>query len=245
MLPKVMGRILTSVSPFARRTSLLAGAIAAPVEGAQAAHSSALGCCIAATLAIALPATPAFAARPVPTDTDWPCEAIKVEALDLAQVWSGPPIDMAASAWQDDEVVAALVRDIAPRRVPLDEAKAKIAAFAQQAGPDKRGRLLKLMAGLFSVLDQERSTVIAGLDRFGVRQKELAAALRDDNEKLRELQSDAKADPGQVNQMVQKVTWEAELFQDRRQTLRYVCDVPSKIEQRLYALAQAILQELQ
>ncbi|MBV8095392.1 MAG: hypothetical protein JO110_19610 [Acetobacteraceae bacterium] len=237
--------MLTWPPPFAPRASFFAESVAALAKGAQAAHSSALGFCFAAAVMIVLPAAHAFAARPIPTDPDWPCEAVKVETLDLAQVWSGPPVDVPASAWQDDEVVAALVRDISPRRVPLDEAKAKIAAFAQQAGPNRQGRLLKLMAGLFSVLDDERSTVIAGLDRFGARQKELAAALRDDNDKLRELQSDARADPGQVNQMVQKVIWEAELFQDRRQALRYVCDVPSKIEQRLYALAQVIMQQLQ
>jgi hypothetical protein len=83
------------------------------------------------------------------------------------------------------------------------------------------------------------------LDRFGARQKALAAGIRDDNEKLRTMQADADADAGQLNQMVQRVTWEAEVFQDRRQSLSYACDVPGKIEQRLFALARAIQQNLQ
>ncbi len=45
--------------------------------------------------------------------------------------------------------------------------------------------------------------------------------------------------------MVQRVTWEAEVFQDRRQVLSYACDVPGKIEQRLFGLARTIQQELQ
>ena len=95
------------------------------------------------------------------------------------------------------------------------------------------------------MLDDERSTVISGLDRFGIRQKELAAGIRDDNAKLRQLQADTAADAGELNQMVQRVTWEAEVFQDRRQALSYACDVPGKIEQRLFALARTIQQELQ
>ena len=102
-----------------------------------------------------------------------------------------------------------------------------------------------MLAGLFSVLDEERNSVIAGLDRFGSRQKELAAQLRDDNEKLRTLQANPKSDAGDVNQMTQQVTWEAQVFQDRRQALRYACDVPGKIEQRLFALARTIQEAMQ
>ena len=201
--------------------------------------------CAVAVLALALSAGSGFARPPGPVDPNWPCEAVKVPSLDLAQVWSGPPVDPAASGWQDDAAVAALVRDIAQRRVKLDEAKVRIKAFAEQAGSAKQAKLLQVVAGLFSVMNAERSSVVDGLDRFGARQKELAAALRDDNEALQRMQADAKADAGQVNQLVQKVTWEAEVFQDRRQALRYACDVPSKIEQRLFALSQAISQQLQ
>jgi hypothetical protein len=95
------------------------------------------------------------------------------------------------------------------------------------------------------VLNDERSTVVAGLDRSGARQKELAARLRSDNEKLRSMQADHAADAGEVNQMTQRTTWEAQVFQDRRQALSYACDVPGKIEQRLFALARTIQEVLQ
>ena len=116
--------------------------------------------------------------------------------------------------------------------------------FAADAGQERQARLLQLMAGLFSVLDGERASVIAGLDRFGARQKELAAQLRADNEKLRALQNDPKSDAGELNQMMQRVTWEAQVFEDRRQSLRYACEVPGKIEQRLFSLARTIQSQL-
>ena len=132
------------------------------------------------------------------------------------------------------------MQETAQRRVPIGQAQEKVQAFAAQAGDQKQARLLQLLAGLFSVLDEERNSVIAGLDRFGSRQKELAAQLRDDNEKLHTLQADTKSEAGDINQMTQRVTWEAQVYQDRRQALRYACDVPSKIEQRLFALARTI-----
>ena len=53
------------------------------------------------------------------------------------------------------------------------------------------------------------------------------------------------AEASDVNQMTQRVTWEAQVFQDRRQALSYACDVPGKIEQRLFALARTIQEALQ
>jgi hypothetical protein len=197
-------------------------------------------------LGIALCATASAWAAPLgPRDPDWPCQQIKVSQLSLAAVWTGPPVDPQQTGWQQDQAVSDLVHQIAQRREPLADAQAQVHAFAQQANDQRQQKLLEVMAGLFSVLDDERSSVIAGLDRFGARQKELAAGIRADNDKLQALQADSSSDAGEVNQMVQRVTWEAEVFQDRRQALGYACDVPGKIEQRLFALGRTIQQEVQ
>jgi hypothetical protein len=193
---------------------------------------------------IALCAIPP-AANAASADPDWPCQQIKVPELSLAAVWSGPPVDLQQSDWKDDQPVAALVEKLSPRRGSIDQAQAAIHEFAQHAGDQKEARLLTLLAGVFTVLDAERNSLLAGLDRFGRRQKELAAGIRADNEKLRALQTDQTADPKAVQQMTQQVMWAAELFQDRRQAISYACEAPSKIEQRLFALARQIQQELE
>jgi hypothetical protein len=164
--------------------------------------------------------------------------------LSLAAVWSGPPVDLGSSAWRGNQAVADLIGKVAPRRVPIDDAVAEIDRFAKQAGEKKANDLLQVMAGLFSTLGQERDSVMAGLDRFGRRQKELAAQIRSENEKLRGMQADASADPVAVEALTKQVTWDVELFQDRNQALSYACDVPNKIEKRLFALARAIQGEL-
>ena len=75
--------------------------------------------------------------------------------------------------------------------------------------------------------------------------QDMLAELREDNSKLRTLQAEPASDPTAVEQTTQQVKWAAEVFQDRRQALGYACDVPSKIEQRLFALAHQIQQELE
>jgi hypothetical protein len=181
----------------------------------------------------------ATAAAPEPRDPNWPCQQIKVAHLSLAAVWSGPAVDGQQGDWRQDPQMSDLVRVMAQRRVPIDEVRAKIRALAAQAGDQKESKLLLALSAVFDLLDAERSSVIDGLDRFGARQKELASAIREDTEKLRVMQADPASDAGEVNQMVQRVTWEAQVFQDRRQALSYACEVPSKIEQRLFAVARA------
>jgi hypothetical protein len=188
--------------------------------------------------------TPALALAQPHRDPNWPCQQIRVSEMSLAAVWSGPPVDPHDDRWKDNPAVADLVDKLAPRRQPIDQAQTVLHDFAQHAGPTKQAQLLQLLVGVFTVLDAERDSVITGLDRFGARQKQLAADIRADNEKLRSLQNDPASDPKAVQQMTQQVTWEVEVFQDRRQAVSYTCDVPGKIEQRLFALARQIQQEL-
>lgn len=198
--------------------------------------------CIAMLLVAALSVS-AVAGAAV-RDPDWPCQQIKVPELSLAAVWSGPPVDPQLTAWQDDPQVADLARTLASRRTPIDHAQGLVHEFAQHEAARKQPRLLALLAGVFNVLDTERDSVMAGLDRFGGRQKELAAEIRSDNEQLHALQAAPASNPDAVQQMAQRLIWEVELFQDRRQAISYACDVPAKIEQRLFALAHQIQQEL-
>ena len=186
----------------------------------------------------------AFAEPQSARDPDWPCQQIKVPELSLAAIWSGPPIDVGNTAWRDNPAVAELVGKLAPRRVPIESAAAAIDDFAKQAGDSKASSLGLLMAGLFNTLSQERDSIMAGLDRFGGRQKQLAARIRDENEKLRAMQSDPSAGAQAVQTLTRQVTWDAELFGDRRQALSYACDVPSRIEKRLFDLARAIQNDL-
>ncbi len=178
------------------------------------------------------------AAGPPGRDPDWPCQSIKVPALSLGTMWTGPDLTAAAADWQQDGGVADLAQRIAQRRLPLAAAEAAIGDFAAAAGPARRDRLLRLAAGVFATLDLERAQVVAGLDRFGRRQKQLAARIRADFATLRTAPAEGAGDgagpPGD------QLGWETRLFEQRRQEVAAACAVPNRIEQRAYALLHTI-----
>jgi hypothetical protein len=127
----------------------------------------------------------------------------------------------------------------------MDAAAQRIDAFAKTVAEDKDRTLGLVFAGIFDVLNSEREKVVAGLDRFGKRQKSLADGLRQDGEALRAAQTENPPDPGKVTKLTQKLTWDQQLFESRRQSLRFACDLPTTIEQRLYGLSQAIQAHLE
>ena len=171
------------------------------------------------------------------TAADWPCVQRKVPEISLAAVWTGPPLDAAALAWRTDPVIAALVERLAARRTSGDEARKAIAGLATP-------QLLALMAGLIETVNAERAEVIAGLERFGAAQKQMAAALREENAKLSALRAEPQADPVKLAEQSDQLVWSLRIFEERQKSLRFVCEVPVLIEQRLFALSRDIQKAL-
>ena len=198
-------------------------------------------------LAIACVST-ATAAQAAPLgaqDPDWPCMQIKVPELSVASVWAGPPIDSYRANWSADPDVAGLAVRLMQRRLPMPQAQADIAAFAQKAGAQKQPKLLALFAGVFDDASRERSSILAGLDRFGHRQKELAASIRAESAKLQAVQASASPDEQQVTEQQNRLNLDLQVFQDRRESISYACEAPNLVEQRLFALSHAIQAALQ
>jgi hypothetical protein len=191
-------------------------------------------------LAGAIAASAALAAPPGARDPDWPCFQIKVPALSLGSVWTGPPVDAFANTWSQDPQVADLVGRVVQRRLPLDGARRAIDEFAAHAGGQKQDRLLAVMAGIYSALNAERGSVLAGLDRYGRRQKVLAEQVRDEVDALHAQQAAATPDDQAIAQAAARVTWDSRVFEDRRQSVSTACEIPTIIEQRFFALAQAV-----
>ncbi|MCI0467385.1 MAG: hypothetical protein L0Y57_10340 [Beijerinckiaceae bacterium] len=175
---------------------------------------------------------------------DWPCRQILVGRISLASVWFGPPIE--GVAWQNDPAAAQIAARLAPRRTPLAEAESEIGAFAQAQGAQKTQSLVAVFAALFEMLNAERAQVIEGLLRLGAKQKELAAKLRAENAPPGE--SSVRPPPthqGKEGDGRAAREMELRLFEERRQTLAFVCETPALIEQRLFALARAIQRDLE
>jgi hypothetical protein len=200
-----------------------------------------------ATLLSTLPMGGAFAqeASRAKADPDWPCRQILVGTISLPTVWSGPSIE--GVKWRGDAAIADLVTRLAARRMPLDEAERAIEDFAGSKNADKASQLTALFAGLFETLNAERAQVIDGLRRVGRRQRELAAKIRAKNALIQSGSSAPSPQEGggpDLKADAETLALDLRIFDERRQSLTYVCETPTLIEQRLFALAKAIQKNL-
>ena len=180
-----------------------------------------------------------------PRYPDWPCAQAKVPDISLAAVWDGPPIDEALTAWHDEPAMETLVTRLAARRIPLEEAQKNVVDFLAGAGTEKARKGLLLFAGLFDTLNRQRTEVMDGLERLQRRERDLADRIRADVAALRALRDQSQPDEAKINDLNIKIEWGTRIFDDRRKSARYACEVPTLIERRLFALARTIRQEME
>jgi hypothetical protein len=198
---------------------------------------------ICTALAVAGSAERGFAADP--RYPDWPCSQAKVPDVSLAAVWAGPPLDDVASKWKDDAKVSALVPRLAARRTPLDEAQKAITEFLEGSAAQKTEMGKLLFAGLFDTLNAQRTSVMSGLERVTRKQREAADKIRADTLALQALQGASPPDQPKIDELGNQLVWETRIFEDRSRVIKFVCEVPTAIDQRLFALGRVIQQEME
>jgi hypothetical protein len=198
---------------------------------------------IGALLAAALSTQLCLAADP--RYPDWPCVQAKVPEISLAAVWAGPPLGDAEEKWKNDPKVSALVGKASARRLPLDDAQKAITEFLSMPGIDKVTTGKLLFAGLFEQLNAERSSVMGGIERVTRKQRQSADKIRTDTLALQALQDATPPDRPKIDELSNQLLWETRIFEDRRRVVKFVCDVPTTIDQRLFGLGRTIQQEIE
>lgn len=180
-----------------------------------------------------------------PSD-DWPCVQRLQPELSIGAMWNGPDPTEAADNWRKDSAVEAVVEQVAPRRVPQQEAVDTLHRFAAGYDKDKAAVLTKVFAGLFETLNDERGAIIRGIRHFNERQQKLADRIQLGMKTLDGLDptsTDVKI--AEQRQAVQEqVSWDSRIFDDREKLLPLVCDQPVVLERRLFALSRAIQTEI-
>jgi hypothetical protein len=179
-----------------------------------------------------------------PRYPDWPCAQAKVPEISLAAVWAGPPLDDIKDKWKDDAKVSALVTKLAARRTPLEESQKAVSEYLA-ASTDKATAGKLLFAGLFDALNAQRSSVMNGLERVMRKQRAAAEKIRADTVALQALQGASPPDQTRIDGLGNQLVWQTRIFEDRRQVVKFVCEVPTAIDQRLFALGRTIQQEME
>jgi hypothetical protein len=179
-------------------------------------------------------------------DPDWPCVQRKVSEISPAQVWSGPPLDAVNDAWRDDSALADLAGAIASRRTEMADAKEKIAGFATAAGADRNRRLTLLFAGVLAAINAERSSIMAGIGRYARRQHALAEKIAGEAAELDRLPAEGGTEDeiARRQELSETQEWDTRIFRERERSLRYVCELPTLLEQRAFALGREIAGQL-
>jgi hypothetical protein len=210
----------------------------------MAGHSSVAA---ASGIVVVVLAVGLAAAAKAETPGDWPCEQVLVPTVSAAVVWAGPAIDGLESAWRRTPEVAALVARATDQRVSDEDAEAAVEAFARALpAAEKPARLTVLFAGVLDAANVRRGEMIAGIRKLTRQQQQLAHQLDDGLTELRRLESAATlmADAAAA-ELRDKLAWGQRLFDDREKSLRFLCEVPVTVEERLGLLARAIAQHLE
>ena len=180
-----------------------------------------------------------------PRYPDWPCTQAKVPEISLAAVWAGPPLDDIKDKWKSDAKVSALVPKLAARRTSLDDAQKAIAEFLASPATDKATAGKLLFTGLFETLNAQRSSVLNGLERITRKQRTAAEKIQADAVAMQALQSVSPPDQTKIEEFGNQLVWQTRIFEDRQRVVKFVCEVPTAIDQRLFALSRVIQQEME
>jgi hypothetical protein len=169
----------------------------------------------------------------------------KVPELSIGQVWNGPDIPEAAKNWGADPKIDDLVGEVSARRNPLDAAQKQVVEFAATLPKEQlNDKMLMLFQGVFDTLNREREQVISGISRYADKQRDMAEDLRKEASTVDAMRAQPDADPEELDRLNERLTWETRIFEERVQSLTYVCEVPTIIEQRLYGLSKTIQQTI-
>jgi hypothetical protein len=173
-------------------------------------------------------------------DPDWPCIQRKVPTLSLGQMWDGP---VPPEGWRPDGATQELARNLAPRRVPLDRVEAAATEFAEGLPGEERGTgLAELLAAVLRQINAERGQVIAGIARYAHNQAGFSGeidAMQQELVRLRDVPDDGKV-WDRIEELEDRLAWEARIFKERAQSLTYVCETPVLLEQRAFAIARTL-----
>ena len=183
-----------------------------------------------------------------PNNPYWPCVQRKVPHISAGMMWGGPLVDEKDRSWRKDSAVANLVETLSSRRLPIEEAQERIDRYAEGLSDGKQTKLTQLFTGLLYHTNAERSEIMAGIEKFARRQIALSDKIKkmaaESNALLAKSEPSA-ADLNKAQELDQQLLWDTRVFDEREQSLTFVCEVPVLLEQRLFALARQLSYHLE
>ncbi len=174
---------------------------------------------------------------------DWPCQQGFVAMLEAGQMWSGPPLGKPPA--EPDPKATALVQRLVDVHLPDETMAAEVKSYGQSLPADQREEALTtLFAMALDRLNAERSILLTGVKHYARGQRQLAEKIAAETRELAKLRQQPTADAARVDDLDTARIWDTRVFSDRQRSLQLVCEQPVLVEQRAFALARAIQEQL-
>lgn len=185
---------------------------------------------------------PAVLAGPVGAadfaDPGWPCVQRKVERLSVGLMWPSP-IGEAPPSGEVARDVSELAQRFALRRLTLEEVRPALDAFVAKHGHDPE-LLGQVFAESFDRLARTRRAIMAGIEEYSVSQIALAERIEAARGEMDALMQAEEPDFDRVDALEEQIDWDERIYNERRQSLTYVCETPVLLEKRLFEIAQML-----
>lgn len=175
---------------------------------------------------------------------DWPCIQREVPQISAGMVWTGDAVDGEDRGWTKMPKVAETIQQVTSRRKSIDEVHDVIDAFAADLQEHRTEALKALFIGAFQKINAERRQIMGGIKRYAKRQAALADQIREKSlREARLLQKKASlgdTEKQKLSDLSEEIIWDTRIYEEREQSLTYVCETPVLLEQRLFQIGRHI-----
>lgn len=162
--------------------------------------------------------------------------------LSYQLLWTGPSPEPYFDDWRGDAARTQMIASVTRLSLSRAEARDRLAAYLEAQEPVDDRATARIFAGIFQTVQEKRAEAIAAIKRYSRGQQQAMDRIAD---LLRRLDSLLSADPPD-QAAVQRTRAQLEItrrvFEERRQSIRALCEQPTLMEQRLGDLARVLQQ---
>ncbi len=171
-------------------------------------------------------------------DPSWPCVQRKVERLSVGLMWPAqiPQEKLTGELAKD---ASDLAQRFALRKLTLEEVRPAMDAFVEKHGRDP-ALLGQVFQESFDRLARTRRAIMKGIGEYSLSQIALADRIEKARDEMDTLMAADDPDYDRVDALEEQLDWDERIYNERRQSLTYVCETPVLLEKRLYGIAQML-----
>ena len=166
----------------------------------------------------------------------WPCIQRYVPLMSIATVWPEATNPISPEYSGEDSGFEDLTTSILNLNLSQQQLHSRLSVYMDQFTTDKHIHALLLYQRLFAQLQDERIKALHGIMRYAKRQQQMIERIEQRRKQI--ITSSAELDNEELENLSIDQAWETRLFVEREKQLNYLCELPVRIEQRVFFVAQ-------